>query len=260
MRFWFDTEFIEDGATIDLISIGIVSEDGREYYAERRECDLSRAVPWVQQNVIPHLTGETKPAAQIRDEIVAFAGEKPEFWAYYCSYDWVALCQLFGRMIDLPRGWPMFCRDLKQAAMDRGNPKLLEQTGTEHNALEDARWTAAAWELLMRDDKAGGLKDEAVATLKKQTSPEISSLAARVLGGYDPTRAEVRKLAASCLSQDEGGRVNTPKLPLIAEAREARATWPKADFQAFKEVLDEPGEYVNGPDGKPVWKSEDDGA
>ena len=24
MRFWFDTEFIEDGKTIDLMSIGIV--------------------------------------------------------------------------------------------------------------------------------------------------------------------------------------------------------------------------------------------
>lgn len=29
MRFWFDTEFIENGHTIDLISIGIVAEDGR---------------------------------------------------------------------------------------------------------------------------------------------------------------------------------------------------------------------------------------
>jgi hypothetical protein len=30
MRYWLDTEFIEDGKTIDLISIGIVAEDGRE--------------------------------------------------------------------------------------------------------------------------------------------------------------------------------------------------------------------------------------
>lgn len=28
MRIWFDTEFIEDGKTIDLISIGLVREDG----------------------------------------------------------------------------------------------------------------------------------------------------------------------------------------------------------------------------------------
>lgn len=75
----------------------------------------------------------------------------------------------------------------------------------------------------MSDDKAGGLKDEVVATLKKQTSPEISSLAARVMGGYQPDRSEILRLAASCLSQDEGGRRHTPKPPLIEEARAARA-------------------------------------
>ena len=31
MRFWFDTEFHENGSFIDLISIGVVSEDGRQY-------------------------------------------------------------------------------------------------------------------------------------------------------------------------------------------------------------------------------------
>ncbi len=30
MRYFLDTEFYEDGKTIDLISIGIVAEDGRE--------------------------------------------------------------------------------------------------------------------------------------------------------------------------------------------------------------------------------------
>ena len=28
MKFFYDTEFIEDGHTIDLVSIGIVREDG----------------------------------------------------------------------------------------------------------------------------------------------------------------------------------------------------------------------------------------
>jgi len=38
---------------------------------------------------------------------------------------------------------------------------------------------------------------------KRQSSPRISSLAARVLAGYVPTEAEVKSLAASVLSQDE---------------------------------------------------------
>lgn len=144
MKIWFDTEFIEDGRTIDLISIGMVSEDGREYYAEVVECDHSRADPWVKDNVLVHLTGETKTKAEIAQDIVAFAGEKPEVWAYYADYDWVALCQLFGRMIDLPKGWPMYCRDLKQLA-DMTRRKLPNQESCEHHALADARWTRLAW-------------------------------------------------------------------------------------------------------------------
>lgn len=37
----------------------------------------------------------------------------------------------------------------------------------------------------------------------KETSPEISSLASRVMRGHDPTIGEVRSMAASLLSQDE---------------------------------------------------------
>ena len=40
--------------------------------------------------------------------------DKPEFYAYYADYDWVVFCWLFGRMVDLPEGFPMYCIDLKQ--------------------------------------------------------------------------------------------------------------------------------------------------
>ncbi len=140
MRYFFDTEFIEDGRTIDLISIGIVSEDGLAYYAESSDCDLSRASEWVQKNVLLHLTGSRIPHKKIAREIIQFVGEKPEFWAYYADYDWVALCQLYGTMMDLPKGWPMYCRDLKQLLDSLGNPRFEKQTGTEHHALADAKW------------------------------------------------------------------------------------------------------------------------
>ena len=151
-RFWFDTEFIEDGRTIDLISIGIVAEDGREFYAINSECELSRASDWVKKNVIVHLGAYTETwltRAQIRDGVLLFVGaNKPEFWAYYADYDWVALCQLFGTMMDLPKGWPMYCRDVKQLCDDRGNPKLPEQGKGDHHALADAKWTRQAWGFL----------------------------------------------------------------------------------------------------------------
>ena len=148
MRFWFDTEFIEDGKTIDLMSIGIVAEDGRELYCEF-DVDHRRASPWVRDNVIPHLRGTTTTKrADAAETIKLFCGEKPELWAYYGAYDWVALCQLFGTMMDLPNGWPMYCRDVKQLCDDLGNPKLPEQGKGEHHALADARWTRQAWDFL----------------------------------------------------------------------------------------------------------------
>lgn len=149
MRYWFDTEFIEDGKTIDLMSIGVVSEDGREYYAEIEECDLSRADDWVKANVIPHLTGKRLPRKVVALQLLSFIGtDKPEIWAYYADYDWVALCQIYGRMVDLPKGWPMFCRDVKQMDDLFGSPALPKQTSTEHHALADARWTQEAWNVL----------------------------------------------------------------------------------------------------------------
>jgi len=175
MRYWFDTEFIEDGKTIDLVSIGIVAEDGREFYAENRNANLRRADAWVRDNVLIHLVchqhGEhvswddfpSCPAmsrAAIKGCILEFCDPeqygKPEIWAYYADYDWVALCQLFGRMIDLPKGWPMYCRDLKQFADMLGGPRLPEQGKDEHHALADARWNRQAWDFLREYGKAAG--------------------------------------------------------------------------------------------------------
>ena len=176
MKYFFDTEFIEDGKTIDLISIGIVAEDGREFYAENLEADLSKASKWVKDNVIVHLwsrqqdkssanawirdggTGGLLSHSEIRAEVLRFCLPeifgKPEFWAYYADYDWVAFCQLFGTMMDLPKGFPMYCRDIKQECDRLGNPRLPEQREGEHNALADARWNRQAWEFLQQVEKS----------------------------------------------------------------------------------------------------------
>lgn len=143
-RWFLDTEFHEDGRIIDLISIALVSDDGREYYAHSSEYDPAQCSDWVKQNVLPHVSRMlTKSRAQIKAEILDLIGkEYPEFWAYYADYDWVVVCQLFGRMIDLPATWPMYCLDLKQFMDMRAISKfqLPEQKKDLHNALEDARW------------------------------------------------------------------------------------------------------------------------
>lgn len=75
--------------------------------------------------------------------------EQREFWAYYADYDWVALCQLFGTMVQLPKGFPQFCMDLKQLSVMKGSPRHSVQDGDLHHALADARWNAELYAFLM---------------------------------------------------------------------------------------------------------------
>lgn len=53
-----------------------------------------------------------------------------------------------GRTIDLPRGLPMFCMDIKQLSVMVGSPKHPPMTGIAHNALEDARWNRDLYNFL----------------------------------------------------------------------------------------------------------------
>lgn len=244
MNYYLDTEFLEGTQkekfpisllrkntvpTIDLISIGVVSEDGREYYAISKDFNLKEAwsrfdlklrtgdgrnigdgtykVYWIRENVLRtifddlvlkhslleykanqlgttsgynppykfnyktlkkliNLFGKTNK--EISEEILGFIGQyqdtgalsdnKSKFYAYYADYDWVVFCQLFGKMINLPKGFPMYCVDLKQILEEReytqikaykhlgdGIPKLKNHVdypkqSNEHNALDDALW------------------------------------------------------------------------------------------------------------------------
>src|SRR5215471_13428926 len=62
VRFFYDTEFIEDGLTIDLVSIGVVDEKGREFYAVSTEFDPEKAGPWVREHVLAKLPPPADPA------------------------------------------------------------------------------------------------------------------------------------------------------------------------------------------------------
>jgi hypothetical protein len=168
---WYDTEFLEDGHTIELISIGMVREDGARLYMINQELDFGKllANDWVMENVVPHLPirlgadgvpewylqHKDMPRAvtrrYIQNYVKDFVLELPEpvLWADYGAYDHVVLAQLFGRMIDLPDGFPMWTGDLQQEAARLGYPKLdLDETigQNEHHALadaEDLRWKHA---------------------------------------------------------------------------------------------------------------------
>ena len=149
MRIWFDTEFIERGGAypIQIVSIGMVREDGAELYLESAEFDPAGASEWVRANVFDKLGPPSARVslAEMRRRIIDFCGDAPEFWAYYSSYDWVVLAQLMGPMAELPAGWPIWARDIKQLAWSLGDPDLPAQPAAAHNALADARWNVEAW-------------------------------------------------------------------------------------------------------------------
>ena len=155
MRFFYDCEFIEDGVTIDLVSIGVVDEEGREVYAVSTEFDPARAGPWVRQNVLNQLPSPADRAwrsrDRIREDLLDFLGarnaarDEVELWAWFAAYDHVALAQLWGAMPALPREIPRFTHELAQRWEDAGRPELPPGGTARHDALADARHNLARW-------------------------------------------------------------------------------------------------------------------
>lgn len=173
MKIFYDCEFLENGSTIRLISIGMVREDGTSIYRVVRDYELLKDVyahDWLRANVFPSLPatvgldGEPywdelhrdwhKRAVTSREQIAldiksfVLNTPNPELWAYYGAYDHVALCQLYGRMIDLPKGFPMYTNDLKSELVRFGSPWVPEQTEGAHNALSDAIWNKNIYDYL----------------------------------------------------------------------------------------------------------------
>ena len=150
MKYWLDTEFIERPFGLDLISIGLVAEDGREFYAESAEADWSKASRWTLDTVRPQLTGGGESLENIGYGVRRFVegGEAPVFWGYFAAFDWVAVCGLFGSLGELPFDFPQVCLDVRQWQIALGEPQLPAQTGPKHHALSDARWTREAWRFL----------------------------------------------------------------------------------------------------------------
>lgn len=178
MKIYYDFEFLEDGKTIDTISIGMLREDGKEYYAVNAGVVWLRVWrhEWLRANVIPHLPTyesqlmgqpyraldrthpEVKPKAQIAEEVSEFffdtaklSGEV-ELWGWYSAYDHVALAQLFGPMIDRPMFMPMYTNDIRQEFQRLGNP-AHNMPEANHNALADAHYHKKLHEFIMNYEK-----------------------------------------------------------------------------------------------------------
>lgn len=178
--------------TIDLISIGIVNDFDEEYYEVSKEFNLKmllnrfgKTKEEIAKGILSFVRGPVRSRivsaggfehgsvmyyTEDTEEVQAFRNEHPgyteqkyepgaDFYAYYADYDWVVFCWIFGKMIMLPDGFPMYCRDLKQSLDDKAVGYINDQETTinqvvkkwkrdtdyptqfnEHNALADAKW------------------------------------------------------------------------------------------------------------------------
>lgn len=166
----------DDGASYYAVNGDLNQEPDGEWLHKSGKTTWQRIMgnPWLRGNVVPHLPitdadqlarhnanqaplfgprpvidgvtldrthSDVKPLYVIANEVRDFiraAGPDVELWAWYGAYDHVALCWLWGRMIDLPDGVPMYTNDLRQERRRLGDPEMPKQTTGEHNALADA--------------------------------------------------------------------------------------------------------------------------
>lgn len=126
MRLFLDCEF--NGFQGELISMALVSEDGREWY-EVLHC--GNPIPWVAENVIPILGKTPVPQSDFTKGLFRFL----------CQFDSIHV------VADWPEDISHFCKALITDPGKRiGTPPLTMEvvrvdstSDLPHNALADAR-------------------------------------------------------------------------------------------------------------------------
>lgn len=179
MKLFFDTEFTGLKKSTQLISLGMIDENDRTFYAEFTDYDPRECDEWIQKNVIEKLTLSDKNYFWKIDDNgnLICKGPKPyvrahlEYWldAYddiqlvsdVCHYDMVLFIDLFGTAFDLPSSINPSCHDINQdiakyfyvdekKAFDisRTNLVLCEliDSNEQHNSLYDAKVIKAVYE------------------------------------------------------------------------------------------------------------------
>lgn len=150
MKYFFDTEFAfsvtrSGDASLDLISIGIVAEDGREYYGISTT-GVAKADKFVREAVLPYLgAGRWLLDSEIAEDVRQFVTDTPEFWVYMGGFDYVLLSRMMGGFDCWPKGWPYLAYDLRQLLDFSGRGDIRQPDNAPHNAIEDARWMAATF-------------------------------------------------------------------------------------------------------------------
>jgi hypothetical protein len=137
---FFDTEFT-DFKDMDLISIGIVSDQQHEFYAENSEYTHAWCNDFVKSVVIPKLQGgeHALPYAQLKEKLQIWISdllEEYESVLFVFDYygDWELLSELLS---DHPQEHKILG---KQDELEAGiELYFMHDRSNEHHALHDAR-------------------------------------------------------------------------------------------------------------------------
>lgn len=162
MRYYLDTEFDESAAK--LISLGIVAQDGREFYAVNNSWERAKASPWLAEHVVPQLFNFDVAKNifqgiefQIARELNKFIGDDDDatFFGYKSAWDIVLVHRLFGGyqgVLEAGANIPLVCYDLHQIAKSLGIGSLkdiVKPLEPVHHALVDARWNKLVHEMII---------------------------------------------------------------------------------------------------------------
>lgn len=173
MKLFWDCEFTGLHQQTTLISIGCVSENGKQFYAELDDYDTSQLNPWLMENVVSKLWIQN-PEIHASKHVAYFVGNVPdiadrlrywlyglgpevEMWGDVLAYDWVLFCQLFGGAMNIPANVYYIPFDLATLMKIKGvDPDINRQEfagmligDKNHNALFDAQTTAFCYWKLM---------------------------------------------------------------------------------------------------------------
>lgn len=171
-KLFFDTEFTGLHQKTTLISIGIISDCGKTFYAELTDYDKSQIDDWLEQNVIANLyltendnaafldkwviKGDTKIVKEALTIWIA-QFEQVEIWSDCLSYDWVLFNQIFGHAFSIPKNVYYIpfdiCTLFKTKGIDpdinREQYSEMVQGSVKHNALWDAKVIKSCYEKLI---------------------------------------------------------------------------------------------------------------
>ena len=135
MKIFFDTEFTGLHKNTTLISVGLIDENGRTFYAEFSDYDESQCDEWIHENVIKHLKWSKegpienfgnyddmnhiemcgdKNYVKMQLEQWLSKYEEVELVSDCCHYDMVLFIDIFGGAFDIPSNVNPVCHDINQ--------------------------------------------------------------------------------------------------------------------------------------------------